>query len=87
MKISVRAVSEVREGEVRRQSVHDDHACRRRSNPIFIQVGPVELGFGLDRIEWNGMGSVAIYSICGVFLFLFLFFYLFIYFLLQFGLI
>ena len=71
MKINVRAVSEVREGEVRRRNVHDDHACRRRWNPIFIQVGLVELGFGLDWIEWNGMGLVAICSICGVFLFLF----------------
>ena len=31
----------------------------------------MELGFGLDRIEWNGMSLVAICPICGVFLFFF----------------
>ena len=29
----------------------------------------MELGFGSDRIELNGMGLVAIYSICGGFFF------------------
>ena len=38
----------------------------------------MELGFGLDRIEWNGMGLVA----WGFFVFVFVFLFL-----LQFGLI
>ena len=70
MKISVRAVNEVREGKVRSQSVRHNQAYWRRWNSVFIRVEPVELGFGSDQIEWNGMGLVAIYSIYGFFFWL-----------------
>ena len=69
MKIGVRVVNEVREGKVHSRSVRHNQAYWRRRNPVFIRVEPVELGFGSDQIEWNGMGLVAICSIYGFFFF------------------
>ena len=63
MKIGMRAVTEVREGEVRHGSVRHDHACRRRWNPVFIRVGPLELGFGLNQIGLNRMEWVWLQSV------------------------